>query len=66
MVCFKASETLLGIETLANLANSIPLIAGFKASETLLGIETNSPGTIDSNYRGFKASETLLGIETLL
>ena len=36
---FKASETLLGIETALYLASSSALI-GFKASETLLGIET--------------------------
>ena len=36
---FKASETLLGIETVARIliSSSTP---GFKASETLLGIET--------------------------
>jgi len=38
-VGFKASETLLGIETFVMaVVVSIPL--GFKASETLLGIET--------------------------
>ncbi len=38
---FKASETLLGIETL-RLPSMILLGKGFKASETLLGIETKS------------------------
>ena len=38
---FKASETLLGIETFAKESQSLlPLVLGFKASETLLGIET--------------------------
>ena len=36
---FKASETLLGIET-PLIRGFVFLIAGFKASETLLGIET--------------------------
>ena len=36
---FKASETLLGIET-EFLSASGRLLFGFKASETLLGIET--------------------------
>ena len=36
---FKASETLLGIET-TQLAIASDLPTGFKASETLLGIET--------------------------
>ena len=38
---FKASETLLGIETWINLHSS-KVTSGFKASETLLGIETLS------------------------
>jgi len=37
---FKASETLLGIET-GVAANRIPHLDCFKASETLLGIETD-------------------------
>jgi len=36
---FKASETLLGIETLVSMQVT-DRITGFKASETLLGIET--------------------------
>ncbi len=36
---FKASETLLGIETCCTHAIA-PDLVGFKASETLLGIET--------------------------
>jgi len=39
---FKASETLLGIETLSGLT-ALESWLGFKASETLLGIETNLP-----------------------
>ena len=47
-VSFKASETLLGIETIyANRIAEVDL--GFKASETLLGIET-FPKKIDSIY----------------
>ena len=38
-VCFKASETLLGIETNL-LSDPVPSKGRFKASETLLGIET--------------------------
>jgi len=38
--CFKASETLLGIET-TQTAMLKPILLSFKASETLLGIETN-------------------------
>jgi len=37
--CFKASETLLGIETFEE-CQSYHRKKGFKASETLLGIET--------------------------
>ncbi len=37
--CFKASETLLGIETAMGLSRASSWM-GFKASETLLGIET--------------------------
>ena len=37
---FKASETLLGIET--RVVRRVPMVVfGFKASETLLGIETS-------------------------
>ena len=36
---FKASETLLGIETHSHQPQTLALM-GFKASETLLGIET--------------------------
>ena len=63
---FKASETLLGIET--QLLDRLGLIEpSFKASETLLGIETNPRvgGWMMASLGGFKASETLLGIETL-
>ncbi len=63
---FKASETLLGIETL--IFNLIMLACfWFKASETLLGIETDRV-TMTRHQRdiGFKASETLLGIETTI
>ena len=62
---FKASETLLGIET--TLAGEHYLkLKSFKASETLLGIETSLLPTsqLCDLRRGFKASETLLGIET--
>ena len=37
--CFKASETLLGIETKPNIYSAANTNS-FKASETLLGIET--------------------------
>jgi len=37
---FKASETLLGIETILVILSMLYRIHGFKASETLLGIET--------------------------
>ena len=60
---FKASETLLGIETLL----PIPYRRRsnrFKASETLLGIETFCLAKFPPFCEGFKASETLLGIET--
>ncbi len=41
LVGFKASETLLGIETSSRLQlRCFHRSAGFKASETLLGIET--------------------------
>ena len=55
LLCFKASETLLGIETLK--AAIAPLLANsFKASETLLGIETQ----IITHYRHpFGASKPL-------
>ncbi len=42
MVRFKASETLLGIETEAEGKRITEQVLGFKASETLLGIETNT------------------------
>ena len=61
---FKASETLLGIET-----NLLPILLFwtrcFKASETLLGIETEFYAVCDRRVNCFKASETLLGIETM-
>ncbi len=38
---FKASETLLGIETRSKTITGV-FFSGFKASETLLGIETKS------------------------
>ena len=62
--CFKASETLLGIET-SCLTPSQSQLQSFKASETLLGIETNPKRRVRVRSVGFKASETLLGIETL-
>ena len=61
---FKASETLLGIETVSASAITVLPNAGFKASETLLGIETRLIWDTSNFYPGFKASETLLGIET--
>ncbi len=62
---FKASKTLLGIETNKRENNSISAFR-FKASKTLLGIETNySTGIPCTILNGrFKASKTLLGIET--
>ena len=60
---FKASETLLGIETRHKLKGQ-DAHQGFKASETLLGIETDNNCDNDMTEKGFKASETLLGIET--
>ena len=41
---FKASETLLGIETSRSSHISKPKKRSFKASETLLGIETTTIG----------------------
>ena len=67
MSCFKASETLLGIETAFD-ETDLAKTWRFKASETLLGIETDQE-TADAylpNATRFKASETLLGIETAL
>ena len=63
--CFKASETLLGIET-SDTTPSLLKAFRFKASETLLGIETTAYAAecVQSIQHGFKASETLLGIET--
>ena len=64
---FKASETLLGIETpFEALGVGDEYEAGFKASETLLGIETLHAlcSEILATPECFKASETLLGIET--
>ncbi len=60
---FKASETLLGIETDLMLLTPT-LQMGFKASETLLGIETSQVEMKLAERFRFKASETLLGIET--
>ncbi len=62
---FKASETLLGIETLY-LDINLREVDWFKASETLLGIETDLVEMLDYIEIRFKASETLLGIETYL
>ena len=62
---FKASETLLGIET-DHYAGEDSLPYSFKASETLLGIETSLFRIIYCLPNCFKASETLLGIETNL
>ena len=61
--CFKASETLLGIETVIAFALDL-FIYCFKASETLLGIETSGTNGCPIGTGRFKASETLLGIET--
>ncbi len=61
---FKASETLLGIETQRQDVAPNMVKLGFKASETLLGIETNASIIGATLFAGFKASETLLGIET--
>ena len=65
LICsrFKASETLLGIETRTQLSKRMGMV-WFKASETLLGIETRGFWGDDENPSRFKASETLLGIET--
>ena len=62
---FKASETLLGIETGDRLGSRAALVEGFKASETLLGIETDASCSTSESHHCFKASETLLGIETV-
>ena len=62
---FKASETLLGIETQPISINNTNRV-GFKASETLLGIETNLIYYHAQRQWSFKASETLLGIETII
>ncbi len=63
MTRFKASETLLGIET-SFADRATWTMSGFKASETLLGIETPRPRNRLHSLDCFKASETLLGIET--
>ena len=56
--CFKASETLLGIETDLQTKSVIAaMFAGFKASETLLGIETVVTTPYDP--RTFAASKPL-------
>ena len=60
---FKASETLLGIETSPQ-DSGISSGYRFKASETLLGIETIHLPAMSCTSVSFKASETLLGIET--
>ena len=62
-ISFKASETLLGIETYKT-ADEWQEETGFKASETLLGIETDTDAIFTLASSCFKASETLLGIET--
>ncbi len=64
-ICFKASETLLGIETQVSSIHHRYWFR-FKASETLLGIETHPEIRKPHQYFRFKASETLLGIETQL
>ena len=65
LIGFKASETLLGIETSQTLFYfGDRLTECFKASETLLGIETSLAAFPDLYTLRFKASETLLGIET--
>ena len=66
--CFKASETLLGIETwFMGFACLCYWLWCFKASETLLGIETTPAAQpTKETPQDFKASETLLGIETRL
>ncbi len=64
---FKASETLLGIETLRVFQYLLlDDRLRFKASETLLGIETDGKCALTGWAIGFKASETLLGIETAI
>ncbi len=60
---FKASKTLLGIETWFPQPRTT-WSNWFKASKTLLGIETNLPKSWRAIAWGFKASKTLLGIET--
>ena len=60
---FKASETLLGIETF-KIGMAWKDFKCFKASETLLGIETGLVSPFWLYIYRFKASETLLGIET--
>ena len=63
-LCFKNSETLLGIETM-NIKSAALCIYSFKNSETLLGIETaNFSAWAVFAKPSFKNSETLLGIET--
>ena len=63
VLSFKASETLLGIETWGDRL-STKNKPSFKASETLLGIETHTLQLNSKQASSFKASETLLGIET--
>ena len=53
--CFKASETLLGIETIRAILNYYRDLR-FKASETLLGIETQA---LDHVHRLEAASKPL-------
>ena len=60
---FKASKTLLGIETPIAI-EILKASWGFKASKTLLGIETLALIKSNSTLKRFKASKTLLGIET--
>ena len=62
-LCFKNSETLLGIETM-NIKSAALCIYSFKNSETLLGIETPMLKRFRVISNSFKNSETLLGIET--
>ncbi len=61
---FKASKTLLGIETGFIGAMTSAADGGFKASKTLLGIETQRVWKSHWTNKRFKASKTLLGIET--
>ncbi len=54
-ISFKASETLLGIETYAYEASRRELATSFKASETLLGIETHEYILVRSSASGLQS-----------